>query len=100
MVPRIPRCPLSTCIPGIAFPHGQPAGVFGPLFPGRELAAIWELRSAGIELPGESRPAWQHFHGPDGNMYEQAASCRMTTPGRRQMRAARGTVPPAQCPQV
>lgn len=48
---------------GHRLPHGRHVGVFGPLFPGRELAAIRELRSAGIELPGEPGPAWQHFQG-------------------------------------
>jgi predicted enzyme related to lactoylglutathione lyase len=32
--------------------------------------AVEELRSAGIELLGEAGPTWQHFRGPDGNVYE------------------------------
>lgn len=33
-------------------------------------AAVAELREAGIELLGEPGPTWQHFRGPDGNVYE------------------------------
>jgi hypothetical protein len=33
-------------------------------------AAVQELRSAGVELLGEPGPTWQHFRGPDGNVYE------------------------------
>ena len=29
---------------------------------------------AGIELLGEAGPTWQHFRGPDGNVYEIVAS--------------------------
>ena len=36
-------------------------------------AAVQELREAGIELLGESGPTWQHFRGPDGNVYELVA---------------------------
>jgi hypothetical protein len=32
------------------------------------------LRDAGIELLGEPGPTWQHFRGPDGNVYELVAS--------------------------
>ena len=32
--------------------------------------AVAELRAAGIELLGEPGPTWQHFRGPDGNVYE------------------------------
>jgi catechol 2,3-dioxygenase-like lactoylglutathione lyase family enzyme len=33
-------------------------------------AAVEELRKAGVELVGEPGPSWQHFRGPDGNVYE------------------------------
>jgi hypothetical protein len=33
-------------------------------------AAVAELQAAGIELLGEPGPSWQHFRGPDGNVYE------------------------------
>jgi catechol 2,3-dioxygenase-like lactoylglutathione lyase family enzyme len=36
-------------------------------------AAVAELRAAGIELVGEPGPTWQHFRGPDGNIYELVA---------------------------
>jgi catechol 2,3-dioxygenase-like lactoylglutathione lyase family enzyme len=36
-------------------------------------AAVGELRSAGIELLGQPGPTWQHFRGPDGNVYELVA---------------------------
>jgi hypothetical protein len=36
-------------------------------------AAVGELRRAGIELLGEPGPSWQHFRGPDGNVYELVA---------------------------
>jgi len=32
--------------------------------------AVTELRQAGVELLGEPGPSWQHFRGPDGNVYE------------------------------
>jgi catechol 2,3-dioxygenase-like lactoylglutathione lyase family enzyme len=37
-------------------------------------AAVAELRAAGIELLGEPGPTWQHFRGPDGNVYELVAA--------------------------
>jgi catechol 2,3-dioxygenase-like lactoylglutathione lyase family enzyme len=37
-------------------------------------AAVDELRTAGVELLGEPGPTWQHFRGPDGNVYELVAS--------------------------
>ena len=40
----------------------------------RDLPAVQELRDAGIELLGEPGPTWQHFRGPDGNVYELVAS--------------------------
>ena len=36
--------------------------------------AVDELRRAGVELLGEPGPTWQHFRGPDGNVYELVAS--------------------------
>jgi hypothetical protein len=36
-------------------------------------AAVTELGRAGIDLLGEPGPAWQHFRGPDGNVYELVA---------------------------
>ena len=36
-------------------------------------AAVAELRAAGVELLGEPGPTWQHFRGPDGNVYELVA---------------------------
>jgi len=63
--------------------------VFGPGYPGREHfdtgpvvgfavedlpSAVAELQAAGIELLGEPGPTWQHFRGPDGNVYELVAS--------------------------
>jgi catechol 2,3-dioxygenase-like lactoylglutathione lyase family enzyme len=35
--------------------------------------AVAELRTAGIELLGDAGPTWQHFRGPDGNVYELVA---------------------------
>lgn len=32
--------------------------------------AVAELRAAGVELLGDAGPTWQHFRGPDGNVYE------------------------------
>ena len=70
-------------------PDGHHVEVFSPLYPGRNHfdsgpvvgfavrdlpAAVEELRSAGIELLGEPGPTWQHFRGPDGNVYELEAS--------------------------
>jgi catechol 2,3-dioxygenase-like lactoylglutathione lyase family enzyme len=66
-------------------PDGHHVEVFGPDYPDREYfdtgpvvgfavsdlpAAVQELRSAGVELLGEPGPTWQHFRGPDGNVYE------------------------------
>lgn len=45
----------------------------GPVvgFAVRDLAsAVAEMRAAGVELVGEPGPTWQHFRGPDGNVYE------------------------------
>jgi catechol 2,3-dioxygenase-like lactoylglutathione lyase family enzyme len=49
----------------------------GPVggFAVRDLAAaVAELRAAGVELLGEPGPTWQHFRGPDGNVYELVAA--------------------------
>jgi catechol 2,3-dioxygenase-like lactoylglutathione lyase family enzyme len=37
-------------------------------------AAVAELRAVGVELLGEPGPTWQHFRGPDGNVYELVAA--------------------------
>ena len=67
---------------------GRHVEVFSPGYPGQEHfgtgpvvgfavrdlpAAVEELRSAGVELLGEPGPTWQHFRGPDGNVYELVA---------------------------
>ena len=67
---------------------GRNVEVFGLGYPGREHfgpGRSWaspsatcrrrsrELRDAGVELLGEPGPAWQHFRGPDGNVYELTA---------------------------
>jgi catechol 2,3-dioxygenase-like lactoylglutathione lyase family enzyme len=69
-------------------PDGRNVEVFGPGYPGKEhfdtgpvagfavddlAAAVEELRAAGVELLGEPGPTWQHFRGPDGNVYELTA---------------------------
>ena len=70
-------------------PDGQHVEVFGSSYPGKEHfatgpvvgfavrdlpAAVDELRRAGVELLGEPGPTWQHFRGPDGNVYELVTS--------------------------
>ena len=37
-------------------------------------AAREELLERGLELLGQPGPTWQHFRGPDGNIYELVAS--------------------------
>jgi catechol 2,3-dioxygenase-like lactoylglutathione lyase family enzyme len=69
-------------------PDGRHVEVFGDSYPGKEHfstgpvagfavrdlpAAVEELRKAGTELLGEPGPTWQHFRGPDGNVYELVA---------------------------
>jgi len=69
-------------------PDGRNVEVFGPGdtshehfttgpvvgFAVEDLAsAVDELRRHGIELLGEPGPTWQHFRGPDGNVYELVA---------------------------
>ncbi|GIE06254.1 hypothetical protein Adu01nite_76040 [Paractinoplanes durhamensis] len=39
-------------------------------------AAVEELRAAGIEVIGEPGESWQHFRGPDGNIYALVADVR------------------------
>jgi catechol 2,3-dioxygenase-like lactoylglutathione lyase family enzyme len=69
-------------------PDGNHVEVFGRQYPGKEhfdtgpvvgfavtdlTRAVQELREAGVELLGEAGPTWQHFRGPDGNVYELLA---------------------------
>lgn len=69
-------------------PGGRHVEVFGPDYPGKDHftsvpvagfavadppSAVEELRRAGIELVGTAGPSWQHFRGPDGNIYELVA---------------------------
>jgi catechol 2,3-dioxygenase-like lactoylglutathione lyase family enzyme len=66
-------------------PDGRHVEVFAPDYPDKEhfssgpvvgfavrdlAAAVAELRASGIELVGNPGPTWQHFRGPDGNVYE------------------------------
>ena len=75
-------------------PEGRRVEVFGPGYHGREhfctgpvvgfevadlAAATGELRRAGVELLGGPGQGWQHFRGPDGNVYELVASGRQGT---------------------
>ena len=70
-------------------PDGRHAEIFGSSYRGKEHfatgpvvgfavrdlpAAVDELRGAGVELLGEPGPTWQHFRGPDGNVYELVTS--------------------------
>jgi catechol 2,3-dioxygenase-like lactoylglutathione lyase family enzyme len=70
-------------------PDGRHVEVFAEEYPGKEhfstgpvvgfavadmRASVDELRAAGIELLGEPGPTWQHFRGPDGNVYELVQS--------------------------
>ncbi|WP_210506338.1 VOC family protein [Naasia sp. SYSU D00057] len=69
-------------------PDGSHVEVFGPRAPDHDHfttgpvagfavadlpSAVEELRAAGIELLGVAGPTWQHFRGPDGNVYELVA---------------------------
>jgi catechol 2,3-dioxygenase-like lactoylglutathione lyase family enzyme len=69
-------------------PDGRHVEVFGEEYPGKEHfgtgpvvgfavrdlpAAVEELSRAGVELLGQPGPTWQHFRGPDGNVYELVA---------------------------
>ncbi|MCU1443612.1 MAG: hypothetical protein JWQ59_1762 [Cryobacterium sp.] len=66
-------------------PNGTHIEVFGLDYPGKEHfttgpvigftvsdlpGAVTELQAAGVELLGKPGPTWQHFRGPDGNVYE------------------------------
>jgi catechol 2,3-dioxygenase-like lactoylglutathione lyase family enzyme len=77
-------------------PDGSNVEVFGVEYGGKDhfdtgpvagfavrdlTAAVAELRAAGVELLGEPGPTWQHFRGPDGNVYEMVAA--PDTPDRR-----------------
>jgi catechol 2,3-dioxygenase-like lactoylglutathione lyase family enzyme len=84
--------PLTHTEPGFwvfTLPDGTNVEIFDENYPGkghfstgpvggfavRDLAAaVADLRAAGIELLGESGPTWQHFRGPDGNVYELVAA--------------------------
>lgn len=70
-------------------PNGRHVEIFGNSYPGKEHfatspvvgfavrdlpAAVAELRRAGLELLGELGSTWQHFRGPDGNVYELVTS--------------------------
>jgi catechol 2,3-dioxygenase-like lactoylglutathione lyase family enzyme len=72
-----------------ALPDGRNVEVFADDYEGKEHfdtgpvtgfavrdlpAAVEELRAAGVELLGEPGPTWQHFRGPDGNVYELVAA--------------------------
>jgi catechol 2,3-dioxygenase-like lactoylglutathione lyase family enzyme len=69
-------------------PDGNHVEVFDERYPGKEhfgtgpvagfavrdlAGAVAELRAAGVELLGEPGSTWQHFRGPDGNVYELVA---------------------------
>lgn len=69
-------------------PDGRNVEVFGEGYAGKQHmvtgpvvgfavedlpSAAEELRAAGVELLGEPGPTWQHFRGPDGNVYELVA---------------------------
>jgi catechol 2,3-dioxygenase-like lactoylglutathione lyase family enzyme len=59
--------------PGSGRDHFQTGPVVG--FAVEDLAAAREeLLHRGIELIGQPGPTWQHFRGPDGNVYELVAS--------------------------
>ena len=70
-------------------PDRRHVEVFGSSYPGKEHfatgpvvgfavrdlpAAVDELSRAGVELLGEPGRTWQHFRGPDGNVYELVTS--------------------------
>jgi hypothetical protein len=70
-------------------PDGRHVEIFGSSYPGKDHfatgpvvgfavrdlpAAVDELRRADVELLGEPGPTWQHFRGPDGNVYELVTS--------------------------
>ena len=66
-------------------PGGEHVEVFAESYPGKSHfstgtvvgfavddlpAAVEELKRAGVELLGTPGSTWQHFRGPDGNVYE------------------------------
>jgi catechol 2,3-dioxygenase-like lactoylglutathione lyase family enzyme len=84
-------------------PDGRHVEVFGLNYPGKDHfltgpvvgfavrdlpGAVEELRAANIELLGEPGPTWQHFRGPDGNVYELLSSERTSRSGGSSIGAA------------
>lgn len=45
--------------------------------------AVEELRAAGVALLGVAGPTWQHFRGPDGNVYELTSERNHPAASRR-----------------
>ncbi len=86
------RLPLVHKEPGFwvfELSNGRHVEVFAEWFPGKEhfstgpvvgfavedlAVAVDELRAAGVELLGQPGATWQHFRGPDGNVYELVQS--------------------------
>ena len=86
------QLPLTHQEPGnwiFTLPDGTLVEVFSPESGGRDhfqtgpvagfavddlVAARQELVQQGIELVGQPGPTWQHFRGPDGNIYELVVS--------------------------
>ena len=58
---------------GLRLVHTEPDFWVFELPDGRHVEVFGELRRAGVELLGEPGPSWQHFRGPDGNVYELVA---------------------------
>jgi catechol 2,3-dioxygenase-like lactoylglutathione lyase family enzyme len=89
---RVLALPLVHQEPGFwvfELPDGRHVEVFDEQTPGKEhfstgpvvgfavenlAEAVEELRGASVELLGEPGPTWQHFRGPDGNVYELVQS--------------------------
>ena len=85
---RVLGLPMTHEEPGFwvfELPNGSKVEVFAPEHPGKDhfvtgpvagfavpdlAAAVAQLADAGVELLGEPGPTWQHFRGPDGNVYE------------------------------
>lgn len=62
--------------------HGREHFSTGPVvgFEVADLAAATsELRRAGVELLGDPGQGWQHFRGPDSNVYELVATRQQVT---------------------
>lgn len=68
-----------------SLPSGDHLEVFAPAYPGKDhfvtgpvvgfgvtdpQSSVEHLRQCGVELLGAPGPTWQHFRGPDGNVYE------------------------------